>query len=180
MATNIKVRCPECKKSLKGATDEMIGDIGVCPKCKAEFVIEAKTNVAVDSGPWPAKGVWWWIGFMVLGTLGQVRVRQVTVTSVAMLLLPMLALLATVVICAWWYSQSKILRRRSIVCRLTGYLLFGLGTVCPISGMVSVVLPIVAEQGNVSLAMVLLPVSGTLLLGAVAIAAAYFLVFQRS
>jgi len=180
MPTNIKVRCPECKKSLKGATDEMVGDIGVCAKCKAEFVIEAKTSVAVDSGPWPAKGVWWWVGFMVLGTLGQVRIRQVTVTSVAMLLLPLLALLATAVICTWWYSQSKILRRRSTVCRITGYLLFGLGSVCPISAMVSVVLPTVAKQGNVYLATILLSVALSLLLGAILIVVAYFLVFQRS
>ncbi len=36
------INCPQCGHSLKGATQEMIGDKGVCPKCKAEFVIEQK------------------------------------------------------------------------------------------------------------------------------------------
>ena len=36
---NLKVNCPECGRSLKGATHAMIGDTGVCVKCKAEFVI---------------------------------------------------------------------------------------------------------------------------------------------
>ena len=39
---NIRINCPECGRSLKGATQEMIGDIGVCPKCKSEFTIEPK------------------------------------------------------------------------------------------------------------------------------------------
>ena len=29
-----------CGRSLKGATQAMIGDTGVCPKCRTEFVIE--------------------------------------------------------------------------------------------------------------------------------------------
>ena len=36
----LQINCPECGPSLKGATREMIGDTGVCPKCKAEFVIK--------------------------------------------------------------------------------------------------------------------------------------------
>lgn len=38
----LKITCPKCGRHLKGATTDMIGDIGVCPKCKAEFVIEQK------------------------------------------------------------------------------------------------------------------------------------------
>lgn len=34
------INCPKCDRLLKGATREMIGDTGVCPKCKSEFVIE--------------------------------------------------------------------------------------------------------------------------------------------
>ena len=34
------IHCPQCGRSLKGATKDMIGDIGVCTKCKAEFTIE--------------------------------------------------------------------------------------------------------------------------------------------
>lgn len=37
---SIKVNCPECGTSLKGATSEMVGETGVCPKCKAEFEIK--------------------------------------------------------------------------------------------------------------------------------------------
>jgi len=39
-SVKIKVNCPQCGRSLKGATREMIGETGVCSKCKAEFVIE--------------------------------------------------------------------------------------------------------------------------------------------
>ena len=38
----LRLECPQCGRSLKGVTEEMIGDIGVCAKCKAEFVIEQK------------------------------------------------------------------------------------------------------------------------------------------
>jgi hypothetical protein len=38
----VSINCPRCGRSLKGATQEMIGDTGICPKCKTEFVIEQK------------------------------------------------------------------------------------------------------------------------------------------
>ncbi len=34
------VRCPNCSRKLKGATEKMIGDTGICPKCKTEFEIK--------------------------------------------------------------------------------------------------------------------------------------------
>ena len=37
----IKLICPNCGSILHGATKEMIGDIGVCHKCKSEFTIKA-------------------------------------------------------------------------------------------------------------------------------------------
>jgi len=37
--SSLKSNCPQCGRSLRGATQEMVGDTGVCPKCKAEFVI---------------------------------------------------------------------------------------------------------------------------------------------
>ena len=40
----IKINCPQCGRSLKGATQDMIRDIGVCPNCKSEFTIEQKGN----------------------------------------------------------------------------------------------------------------------------------------
>jgi len=40
--TKLKIKCPGCGRSLKGVTRAMIGDVGVCPKCKAEFIIEPK------------------------------------------------------------------------------------------------------------------------------------------
>jgi len=36
----LKVVCPHCGANLHGATDEMIGDVGVCRKCRQEFTIE--------------------------------------------------------------------------------------------------------------------------------------------
>ncbi|MFC1636346.1 hypothetical protein ACFL5Z_16065 [Planctomycetota bacterium] len=41
----VKVNCPQCGRSLRGATREMIGDTGVCPKCKAEFLIKQNKKV---------------------------------------------------------------------------------------------------------------------------------------
>jgi len=40
----LKLVCPQCGRPLYGATQEMTGDTGICPKCKAEFVIEQKQN----------------------------------------------------------------------------------------------------------------------------------------
>jgi hypothetical protein len=40
--SKLKLHCPNCGRSLYGATREMIGDTGVCPKCKIEFVIYEK------------------------------------------------------------------------------------------------------------------------------------------
>ena len=37
----LRIICPECGHTLRDATSQMIGDIGVCPKCKAEFVISS-------------------------------------------------------------------------------------------------------------------------------------------
>lgn len=37
---SLRIRCPECGRTLKGATTAMIGDTGVCRKCKAEFTIQ--------------------------------------------------------------------------------------------------------------------------------------------
>ncbi len=36
----LQIRCPNCNRKLKGATENMAGDIGVCPKCKTEFEIK--------------------------------------------------------------------------------------------------------------------------------------------
>ncbi len=36
----LRINCPQCGRSLTGATQDMIGDTGVCPKCKAEFTIQ--------------------------------------------------------------------------------------------------------------------------------------------
>jgi hypothetical protein len=36
----LMIRCPKCGRKLLGATNGMTGEIGVCHKCKAEFVIK--------------------------------------------------------------------------------------------------------------------------------------------
>jgi hypothetical protein len=38
--------CPKCKRNLDGVTENMIGDTGVCPKCKTEFELKLATNLA--------------------------------------------------------------------------------------------------------------------------------------
>lgn len=40
LSKKISVNCPQCGRWLKGATREMIGDTGVCPKCNHEFEIK--------------------------------------------------------------------------------------------------------------------------------------------
>lgn len=48
--------CPQCQTSLGGIAEDMIGDIGVCPRCKAEFTIrletEAERFARVTRGRW--------------------------------------------------------------------------------------------------------------------------------
>jgi hypothetical protein len=36
----LKIKCPGCNRTLKGVTTKMVGDIGVCNKCKTEFTIQ--------------------------------------------------------------------------------------------------------------------------------------------
>jgi len=52
---NIKVLCPSCGRSLRGATKEMVGDVGICPKCKTEFeIVDSKAHVSQeDTEPQP-------------------------------------------------------------------------------------------------------------------------------
>jgi predicted Zn-ribbon and HTH transcriptional regulator len=38
----LPIICPHCQRKLFGATRAMVGDTGICPKCKAEFIIEEK------------------------------------------------------------------------------------------------------------------------------------------
>ena len=49
------LRCPNCNKKLKGATSEMVGDIGVCPRCGTEFEIKENgirsANISLSSQP---------------------------------------------------------------------------------------------------------------------------------
>lgn len=49
-SSKLKFHCPNCGRSLYGATKEMIGDTGVCPKCKTEFVI-GKTSCEESTKP---------------------------------------------------------------------------------------------------------------------------------
>ncbi len=41
----LQVRCPNCNRKLEGATERMVGDMGVCPKCKTEFEIRRTPNI---------------------------------------------------------------------------------------------------------------------------------------
>lgn len=38
--SKLSIRCPNCNRKLKGATEDMVGETGVCTKCKTEFKIE--------------------------------------------------------------------------------------------------------------------------------------------
>jgi len=39
LVRKLKVRCLKCGKGLVGATEDMVGDVGVCPNCREEFTI---------------------------------------------------------------------------------------------------------------------------------------------
>lgn len=36
----VSIKCPQCGKKLYRATEEMIEEVGICKKCKAEFAIK--------------------------------------------------------------------------------------------------------------------------------------------
>ncbi len=46
--TKLRIKCHGCGRSLKGITQAMIGNIAVCPKCKAEFTIKQKDETSRD------------------------------------------------------------------------------------------------------------------------------------
>jgi len=39
----LNINCPKCGATLRGVTTDMVGDIGVCPKCQAEFEIQIES-----------------------------------------------------------------------------------------------------------------------------------------
>lgn len=45
----IHVTCPKCCRRLRGATLEMVGDVGVCPDCKHEFEIKPPTVIELPA-----------------------------------------------------------------------------------------------------------------------------------
>jgi len=44
----VSIECPQCGKKLYGATEEMIGEVGVCKKCEAEFTIRQEDTEPKD------------------------------------------------------------------------------------------------------------------------------------
>lgn len=51
--TKLKIKCPNCGARLRGVTSDMIGDIGVCPSCRAEFQISDPNEAATAVGKMP-------------------------------------------------------------------------------------------------------------------------------
>lgn len=127
----------------------------------------------------PASGVWWWAGFVTLGVFDDMSQitssplwRRANEVALGQLTLMLIAFLATLAICLWWYSRSKLLHRRPALPQLFGFLLFGLGTVAPNAAAKYVVFWAVRD--------VVVPSSLRVGIGGAAmIAIAYFLVFRR-
>ena len=44
----VSIKCPQCGKKLYRSTEEMIGEVGVCKKCKAEFTIRQEDTEPKD------------------------------------------------------------------------------------------------------------------------------------
>ena len=73
----LEVACPECGRGLKGATAQMIGETGICPKCGTEFEIrQGKTSgMAIASlvlSFYPLANIIGWI----LGSIALRRIKQ--------------------------------------------------------------------------------------------------------
>jgi predicted RNA-binding Zn-ribbon protein involved in translation (DUF1610 family) len=49
---DVRVTCPQCGRRLWGATTKMLGQIGICPKCRTEFPItEQQSPFSVEFTP---------------------------------------------------------------------------------------------------------------------------------
>jgi predicted Zn-ribbon and HTH transcriptional regulator len=53
----LHIVCPQCHKRLFGATRAMVGETGICPKCKAEFIIEDKHMQDIFSGRYSERSI---------------------------------------------------------------------------------------------------------------------------
>jgi hypothetical protein len=82
---------------------------------------------------WPAKGVLWWAACLVI-VMGDMLYDMMTHrfeghrVPVWVISLTFLSTALGLSICVWWYRQSKLLGRRSVVLRIPGNILFGIGT----------------------------------------------------
>jgi hypothetical protein len=124
-------------------------------------------------GPIPAKRVWWWAAFVAVeGCFALAAAwKDASPKGIALSIPSFLIMLA---ICSWWYSQSKLLRRRAFPVRLFGYLLFGLGTVgAVVWGVLLAISPLPHPAGEA------LAVGACMGACAAMIAGSYFLVFQK-
>lgn len=86
--------------------------------------LRAMPDSRAATAPIPSTGVWWCAVIVTATTqfnLGQPQQPQ----DVGLFLIPFpLIMLA---ICAWWYRQSKLLRRRHALLQFLGFLLLGFG-----------------------------------------------------
>jgi hypothetical protein len=131
--------------------------------------LRADTDFAVTIKPIPAKGVWWWAGFVVLESYVVLSFAAKDTPQFASALsipIPLIAL----AVCFWWYSQSKLLPRRAFVLRFLGYVLFGLGTLGATLGSMGWIASGAEHAGRGALL-----VCGCLAM----IAGSYFTVFDR-
>jgi hypothetical protein len=134
---------------------------------------------------WPARGVWWWAGFMAVGLIVQISQTgdigrapdDVVLEAIGLFLVSYLAITA---ICAWWFSESKRRCRRGFLLRVIGYLLFASGSLCPVSAAAMAASPILASHSTAADRTSIIPLALSVgLAGVTLIVVAYFCVFRR-
>ena len=155
-----------------------------------------------QGGPVRAKWIWWWAGFLTLWTLADYGLKRFVLLhgatildfdgarvweqiAIPMLLIKFLGILVTLAICSWWFSRSKLLRRRPTVLQVFGYLFFGLGTFqtsCVGTGLVFDTAVHFVSRGNKGWVGYIFrgsQIDEFIVACAAMIAIAYFLVFRR-
>lgn len=154
--------------------------------------LQSTQNLPISFGtippePWAAQGVWWWIGFLIIGMVGfwtDPPPPLDTTTPESRAICCLLSSLIVIFISCWWYSQSKILPRKGTASRFFGYLLFGIVSISLNSAVVILDMPYVKKGSVPRPYLVPFTVAMTFCLvcfvfSSLAICAAFFLVFQR-
>jgi hypothetical protein len=86
----------------------------------------------------PAKGVRWWVGLGAIDALAdtyRITASDLWVSekthelAIVFMTVRLLIFLIALFVCLWWYSRSRLHRRRSPILQIAGFVLFAVGTI---------------------------------------------------